>query len=141
MAAKVRWAPERSAGSSASALMPGTSSTQRDNPTTCTVAAIHFWLGTIVGETIGYALTATFTVLVVIALAGKVVPRVVGYVGYLAAALIATGVLIPLGVGTASLTNFIGYVAWCLWLIAMAFVLWRSRAAAPVARSLHPAGV
>lgn len=98
---------------------------------------LHFWLGTIVGETIGYALTATFTVLVVVALAGRVVPRLIGYVGYAAAALIATGVLIPLGLGAASLTNFAGYVAWCLWLIAMAVVLWRSKAVAPAARSLR----
>ena len=44
----------------------------------------------------------------------------------LSVALIATGVLIPLGVAVASMTNFAGYVAWCLWLIAMAVVLWRS---------------
>ena len=24
------------------------------------------------------------------------------------------------------MTNFVGYVAWCLWLIAMAVTLWRS---------------
>jgi hypothetical protein len=42
------------------------------------------------------------------------------------AALIATGVVIPLGVEAASLTNFTGYVAWCLWLIAMAVALWRT---------------
>ena len=32
-----------------------------------TFEQLHFWLGTILGETVGYALTATFTVLVVIA--------------------------------------------------------------------------
>lgn len=100
--------------------------------------ALHFWLGTIVGETIGYALTAAFTVLVVVALAGAV-PRLIGYLGYVAAALIATGVVIPLGVGPASLTNFAGYVAWCLWLIVMAVVLWRWKAAAAVARGLRSA--
>jgi hypothetical protein len=44
---------------------------------------VHTWLGTVLGGTIGYALTA------------------------------------------ASLTNFAGYVAWCLWLIALAVILWR----------------
>ena len=39
--------------------------------------------------------------------------------------LIATGVVIPLGLDAASLTNFAGYVLWCLWLIAMAVVLVR----------------
>ena len=60
-----------------------------------TFELLHFWLGTIVGETIGYALTATFTVLVVIALSGSVAPRWIGYLGYASAALIATGVAHP----------------------------------------------
>ena len=51
------------------------------------------------------------------------------YLGYGSAALIATGVVIPLGVHAATLTNFAGYVAWCLWRIAMAVFLWRPRPA------------
>jgi hypothetical protein len=85
---------------------------------------VHTWLGTILGETIGYALTATFTVLVVLALTRFVAPRWMSGVGFASAGLIATGVVIPLGVGAASITNFVGYVAWCLWLVAMAVVLW-----------------
>lgn len=102
-----------------------------------TFETLHFWLGTILGETIGYALTATFTVLVVIAVTrNDAIPntfatRWLGYLGYAAAALIASGVLIPLGLGGASITNFVGYVAWCLWLIAMAATLWRSPATTP----------
>jgi hypothetical protein len=42
------------------------------------------------------------------------------------AALIATGVLVPLGVHAAALTNFAGYVGWCLWLLALAVALWRA---------------
>lgn len=102
---------------------------------------LHFWLGTIVGETIGYALTASFTVLVVLALSGTVVPRVIGWLGYLSAGLIATGVLIPLGLSMASLTNFAGYIAWCLWLISMSVVLWRSTVAAPAAADRTPSQV
>jgi Domain of unknown function (DUF4386) len=94
----------------------------------------HTWLGTIVGETIGYALTATFTVLVTLAVTRAVAPRWMTWLGYASAALIATGVVIPLGVDAASLTNFAGYVAWCLWLIAMAVFLWRPRGAPAVAR-------
>ena len=45
---------------------------------------------------------------------------------------IATGVVIPIVEG-ASLTNFVGYVLWCLWLIAMSVVLWRAPAAVPAA--------
>ena len=53
-------------------------------------------------------------------------PRWMTYLGYASAALIATGVFIPLGLSGLSITNFVGYVAWCVWLIAMAVVLWRS---------------
>ena len=35
------------------------------------------------------------------------------------------------GIAAASLTNFAGYVAWCLWLVGMAVVLWRARTTAP----------
>jgi len=51
-----------------------------------------------------------------------------------AAGLIATGVVIPV-IAPASLTNFAGYVLWCAWLLAVAFVLvrgTRSRTAARV---------
>ena len=67
--------------------------------------------------------------------------RWLGWLGYLSAALIATGVVIPLGVTVASVSNFVGYVAWCLWLIAMAVVLWRSQVRAPstVGRESQPA--
>lgn len=97
---------------------------------------LHTWLGKALGETVGYALTATFTVLVVMAVTKVVAPRWMTWVGYGAAALIATGVLIPLGLEVASLTNFAGYVLWCLWLLAMAVCLWRTRA---VARSTSTA--
>ncbi|WP_433046382.1 DUF4386 family protein [Dactylosporangium sp. CS-033363] len=83
---------------------------------------LHFWLGEVLGETVGYALTAAFTVLVVRAVASW---RWLAYAGYAAAALIATGVLIPLGLAFASMTNFAGYVLWCVWLIALAAALWR----------------
>jgi hypothetical protein len=86
----------------------------------------HTVLGKAVGETLGYALTATFTVLVVVALSRSVLPRWLAIIGYAAAALIATGVVIPV-VEAASLTNFVGYVAWCGWLLAVAAVLFRVR--------------
>jgi hypothetical protein len=54
-------------------------------------------------------------------------PRWMAYLGYAAAALIATGVVIPLGLDIARLTNFAGYVSWCSWLVAMAIVLWRGQ--------------
>ena len=75
------------------------------------------------------ALTATFTVLITLEVTRAVAPRWMAYLGYASAALIATGVVIPLGLHAASLTNFAGYVAWCLWLLAMAVFLWRARPA------------
>lgn len=85
----------------------------------------HMVLGKIVGETIGYALTAVFTVLVVQALRRTVLPRWAGIIGYTSAVLIATGIAVPL-VPAASLTNFAGYVAWCAWLLLVSWLLVRS---------------
>jgi hypothetical protein len=101
-----------------------------------TFGLVHTWLGTVLGETIGYALTATFTVLITVAVA----PRWMSHLGYASAALIATGVVIPLGLEAASLTNFAGYVAWCLWLIAMAVIRWRTPLAIPGSRTATAAG-
>ena len=46
---------------------------------------LHTVLGKVIGETLGYALTATFTVLVVIALSRTIMPRWMAVVGYTAA--------------------------------------------------------
>jgi hypothetical protein len=84
----------------------------------------HTLLGTAIGETLGYALTATFTVLVVVALRRSVLPTWLAVTGYVAAGLIATGVVIPL-VEAADLTNFVGYVLWCAWvLVVAAYLAW-----------------
>jgi len=85
----------------------------------------HTVLGKAIGETLGYVLTATFTVLVVVALSRTILPRWLAIVGLVASGLIATGVVVPL-VEAASLTNFAGYVVWCAWLLAVAFLLVRA---------------
>ena len=90
----------------------------------------HTVLGKAIGETIGYALTATFTVLVIIALGRLGLPRWLAVLGFVAAALIATGVLVPVVHG-ASLTNFAGYVLWCVWLLVLAAILLRGRLQRP----------
>jgi hypothetical protein len=87
---------------------------------------LHTLLGKVVGETIGYALTAAFTVLVVIALSRTILPVWLAWTGYASAALIGTGIVIPV-LGAASLTNFAGYVLWCLWLLGVGFLLLRVR--------------
>ena len=85
--------------------------------------------GQVIGrlETIGYCLTAVFTVLVVRAVTRPSAPRWMAYLGYVAAALIATGVVIPLGLDIARPVNLAGCVSWCSWLVAMAIVLWRGK--------------
>jgi hypothetical protein len=108
-------------GLSEDATHPATAADARN-----TFETLHTWLGEALGETVGYALTATFTVLVLVALARAGVSRWLLWVGYAAAFLIATGVVIPLGVEVAELTNFAGYVAWSGWLLAVSVVLWRS---------------
>jgi hypothetical protein len=66
----------------------------------------HSWLGTMLGETVGYALTAAFTVLVAMTVTRAIAPRWMVWLGLLSAALIATGIVVPLGVHLATLTNF-----------------------------------
>lgn len=83
---------------------------------------LHLLLGKVIGETIGYALTAAFTVLVVIALSRTMLPAWLVWIGYASAALIATGIVIPV-LDAASLTNFAGYVLWCLWLLGVGCLL------------------
>ncbi len=87
---------------------------------------VNLILGTTIGETVGYALTAAWTVLVCIGLARGVLGRVLAGVGLLAAALIAVGTVEPF-VPIAGPANFIGYVVWSGWLIAFAVVLLRRR--------------
>jgi hypothetical protein len=83
-------------------------------------------LGTAIGETLGYLLTATWTVLVIVAL-GR---RFAGFaglwfstLGIASAALVLVGVLSPLGLPGVDTANFAGYVLWSVWLIAFAIVI------------------
>lgn len=82
------------------------------------------WLGTVLGETFGYLLTGAWTVAVVIAFRRDAPAW--SLLGGLAAAAILTGVLVPLGVPGADLTNFVGYVVWSIWLVWLAIRLWSS---------------
>ncbi|MEV0297201.1 DUF4386 family protein [Nocardia sp. NPDC050710] len=79
-------------------------------------------LGTTLGETCGYALTAAWTACTVTALRARL-PRWFTVLGYASALLIATGVPVPLGISALATTNFIGYVLWSGWLLAFATLL------------------
>jgi len=104
-------------GISGDALDPAKRATAEDR-----FELLHNLLGKAIGETMGYALTATFTVLVVIALRRRGLPGWLVVSGYVAAVLIATGVAIPV-VEPFSLSNFAGYILWCAWLLAVATFL------------------
>jgi len=80
-------------------------------------------LGTAIGETVGYALTAAWTALVVLTLGRAIAGRWFSVLGGASAALVAVGVLSPLGLPVVDEANFIGYVLYSLWLIAFGVVL------------------
>lgn len=88
-----------------------------------TFATLNTVLGTLVGETLGYALTAAWTALVVTALRDRV-PGWFAWLGYVSAAAMAVGVLAPIA-EQAGLVNFVGYLLWSCWLLAFAVLLAR----------------
>jgi hypothetical protein len=89
----------------------------------------HSWLGHAIGETLGYALTAAFTIAAVRGLSAM--PRWIRILGLASAGLVATGVVVPVGIDIASLTNFVGYLLWTAWLVCLAaHLLIRSRVTA-----------
>jgi hypothetical protein len=86
----------------------------------------HRVMGNLIGETLGYLFTATWTLLVVAALGRSFAGRWFTALGATAAVLVLTGVLSPLDLPVVDTANLIGYVLWSIWLIAFAVVLWRS---------------
>ncbi len=80
-------------------------------------------LGTAIGETLGYFLTATWTVLVVVALGRRYAGRWFQVLGFASAALVVIGVLSPLDLAGVDAANFIGYVLWSVWLISFGVVI------------------
>jgi uncharacterized protein DUF4386 len=80
-------------------------------------------LGTAIGETLGYLLTAVWTALVIVALGRAFAGRWFAVLGGVSAALVFAGVFAPLGVELLDTANFLGYVLWSVWLIAFGVVL------------------
>ena len=91
-------------------------------------------LGTAIGETLGYLLTAIWTVLVLRALARSgFAGRWFTALGGSAAALVVLGVLSPLDVPGVDAANFVGYLLFSAWLVAFGVrILARERRGAPV---------
>jgi hypothetical protein len=96
-----------------------------DRKDTGAFETVHTALGTVVGETLGYLLTATWTVLIIYALGERYAGRWFRYLGLVAAALIAVGVFVPLDVPGVDFANFVGYILWSVWLLAFAVLIWR----------------
>ncbi|MEA2247134.1 MAG: hypothetical protein QOH46_1663, partial [Solirubrobacteraceae bacterium] len=100
-------------------------------------------LGTAMGETLGYLLTATWTALVIVALGRRFTGRWFVVLGASSAALVLAGVLSPLGLPVIDTANFFGYVLWSVWLIAFGVVMLvrERRAAASLSTSIQAAVV
>lgn len=98
-------------------------------------------LGTAIGETLGYLLTATWTVLVIVALGRRYAGRWLQVLGGVGAALVVAGVLSPLGLPVVDAANFLGYVLWSVWLIALAVVILVHERRATVMRSATSSAV
>jgi hypothetical protein len=81
-------------------------------------------LGTGLGETGGYLLTAAWTLLVLASLTRRP-PRWFVWLGVAAAGLVLSGVLVPVHVPGTDVANFVGYVLWSVWLLAFAVIVWR----------------
>ena len=112
--------------SDAASADAGVAASARDSFTTASDI-----LGTAIGETLGYLLTATWTVLVIVALGRRYAGRWFQVLGVVSAALVLAGVLSPLELPVIDTANFVGYVLWSLWLIAFGVViLFRERRAA-----------
>jgi hypothetical protein len=115
-------------------LVPGLADTATDAAKTAaeradavdTFDTLNDVLGGAIGETLGYALTATWTVLIINALRERpLIGRVMTILGLSAAVLIALGVLVPLDAPGADAANFLGYILWSIWLIALGVILLR----------------
>jgi hypothetical protein len=104
--------------SDAASTSAGVASSARDAFTT-----VSDILGTAIGETLGYLLTAIWTVLVVVALGRRYAGRWFQVLGVVSAALVLVGVLSPLDIAGVDTANFAGYVLWSVWLIAFGVVI------------------
>jgi hypothetical protein len=97
---------------------PGVAADARDSFTTASDI-----LGTAIGETLGYLLTAAWTALVVVALGRGYAGRWFQALGAASAGLVLVGVLSPLSLPVVDTANFFGYILWSAWLIAFGVVI------------------
>lgn len=98
----------------------------------------HLALGTFVGETLGYLLTAVWTALVLVALGRALAGWWFTALGAVSAVLIFVGVFSPLALPFVDFANLVGYIAWSLWLVVFAVLLLRGRTATPIGVEARP---
>jgi uncharacterized protein DUF4386 len=131
-------------------LVPGFASDAASGSATTAVNArdhfdtAHTILGTVIGETFGYVLTAAWTLLVVASLGARFSGRVFAGLGTVSAIMILLGVLSPLDLALIDTVNFAGYIQWSIWLIWLAIALLRDArndAAVPAAPSAATSAV
>jgi hypothetical protein len=117
----------------------------RDSQTTVVAAAhdsfatAHRILGTVIGETFGYLLTAAWSLLVLAALGRTLAGRWFTALGTVSAVLVLAGVLSPLSLPLIDQANFFGYILWSAWLVAFAVLLLRPRRPGDPATTTEPA--
>jgi hypothetical protein len=112
---------------------PAVASAARDAFTTASAL-----LGTAIGETAGYVLTASWTLLVVSALGRGYAGRWFRALGVGSAVLVFAGVLSPLGLPVIDTANFVGYILWSAWLVAFAALIVRDDRRARRSRTVGP---
>jgi hypothetical protein len=102
---------------------PASSQATRDS-VTVVFQAFHRYAGVAIGEHLGYIFTATWTILLSIAIIQTdVVPPVLGWLGILPATGVLVGVFEEAGFKPAGAINAISYILWSLWLIALGIAL------------------
>jgi hypothetical protein len=118
-------------------LVPGYAADAAGSDPTIAAAGRHSFetahqiLGNLIGETLGYLLTAAWTLLVLAAIGRRIAGRWFSVLGAVSAVMIASGILSPLDLPGVDLANFAGYVLWSIWLIAFAAILVRTPQPAP----------
>jgi hypothetical protein len=106
-----------------------------------TFETAHRVLGSFVGETLGYSLTAAWTVAVLMAAGSLLGGRWFKVLGLASATLIFLGVFIPLGLPGADQANFVGYIIWSVWVLILAVKLLRPvHVGAAATGTLAPSG-
>jgi uncharacterized protein DUF4386 len=126
-------------------LVPGfASDATSTNAATAANARDHFdtahtILGTVIGETFGYLLTAAWTLLVVASLGARFAGRVFAALGTISAIMILLGVFSPFDLAVIDTVNFAGYVLWSVWLIWLAIAVLRSARTATAVPAARPA--